>query len=154
MICFGAVMLNDTQQTFRSGVITPLAGAGFNVQAMAVTGTTEAGMKQLGRGALFVMTDFRDWLADVNGPGRPQFYSDNNGFDWQFINYYFHLTLGENPFGFSSQNIGSLYKGMVKDMRQNFRHLRKTPHTHDPVDDAMGNTEALIHMRDKMGLKI
>jgi hypothetical protein len=31
--------------------------------------------------------------------------------------------------------------------------LRKTPHTHHPVDDAKGNAEALIEMK-KMGLKI
>jgi hypothetical protein len=41
-----------------------------------------------------------------------------------------------------------------KDTRENFKHLRKTKHTHHPVDDAMGNAEALLRMRDEMGLKI
>ena len=82
------------------------------------------------------------------------FISDNNGFDWQFINWYFHRFLAHNPFGFSSTNLGSLYKGLVKDTSQNFKHLRKTKHTHKPVDDAMGNAEALLHMNSVMGLKI
>ena len=86
--------------------------------------------------------------------GRKIFIADNNGFDWQFINWYFHHFLGENPFGFSSQNLGSLYKGLVKDVTKNFKHLRKTAHTHDPVDDALGNAEALLHMRQEMGLSM
>ena len=82
------------------------------------------------------------------------FVSDNNGFDWQFINWYFHHFLGDNPFGFSSTNLGSLYKGLAKDTFVNFKHLRKTKHTHHPVDDAMGNAEALLAMKEQMGLKI
>jgi hypothetical protein len=35
----------------------------------------------------------------------------------------------------------------------NFKHLRKTKHTHHPVDDARGNAEALLQMK-AMGLKI
>ena len=38
-------------------------------------------------------------------------------------------------------------------MFQNFKHLQKTTHTHDPVDDALGNAEALLAMK-AMGLKI
>jgi hypothetical protein len=87
------------------------------------------------------------------GAARP-FVSDNNAFDWQFINWYFHHFLSENPFGYSSTNLGSLYKGLVKDMRQNFKHLRKTRHTHNPVDDARGNAEALLQIKEKFGLGI
>ena len=90
----------------------------------------------------------------ANTNGRPVFVSDNNGFDWQFINWYFHAFLGKNPFGHSSMNLGSLYKGLVKDTKQNFKHLRQTKHTHNPVDDARGNAEALLHLRDAFGLKI
>jgi hypothetical protein len=42
---------------------------------------------------------------------------------------------------------------MVKDTFQSFKHLRQTPHTHNPLDDAKGNAEALIAMK-KSGLKI
>jgi hypothetical protein len=43
---------------------------------------------------------------------------------------------------------------MVNDMFQNFKHLRKTKHTHHPVDDAKGNAEALLTMKKELGLKI
>ncbi len=36
-----------------------------------------------------VMREFGQWIGD-NTTGRPVFVSDNNGFDWQFINWYFH----------------------------------------------------------------
>src|SRR5262249_10224423 len=80
--------------------------------------------------------------------------SDNNGFDWQFINWYFHTFVGTNPFGHSSTNLGSLYKGLVKDTSKNFKHLRRSKHTHDPVDDARGNAEALLRLQGELGLKI
>jgi hypothetical protein len=101
-----------------------------------------------------VMCAFRNWITTVSCNDKPMFISDNNGFDWQFVNWYFHHFLGSNPFGFSSTNLGSLYKGLVKDTFKNFKHLRKTKHTHNPVDDAKGNVEALLHMKETMGLKI
>ena len=100
-----------------------------------------------------VMAAFGAWVA-AHGGRRPIFISDNNGFDWSFINYYFHRFTGQNPFGHSSQNLGSLYKGVVKDTFANFKHLRTTAHTHHPVDDARGNAEALLRIVQEHGLKI
>lgn len=100
-----------------------------------------------------VVRRFAAWVAEVDS-GRPMFISDNDGFDWQFIAWYFHHFTGANPFGFSSTNLGSLYKGLVGDMTKNFKHLRKTRHTHHPVDDAKVNAEAFLAMCDEMGLKI
>jgi len=62
--------------------------------------------------------------------------------------------LGSNPFGHSSTNLGSLYKGVVRDMFVNFKHLRKTKHTHNPVDDARGNAEALLAIKEHFDLRI
>jgi hypothetical protein len=47
-----------------------------------------------------------------------------------------------------------IYKGLIKSTFKNFKHLRKTAHSHDPVDDARGNAEALLHMKEAMGLEI
>jgi hypothetical protein len=38
-------------------------------------------------------------------------------------------------------------------MFQSFKHLRRTAHTHNPIDDAKGNAESLLALKD-MGLKI
>jgi len=59
-----------------------------------------------------VMESFAQWVHDTARP-RPHFISDNNGFDWQFINWYFWRFASANPFGHSSTNLGSLYKGLV-----------------------------------------
>ena len=101
------------------------------------------------------MNQFVQWLAE-NSDGKPTFISDNVAFDWQWLNYYLHTYCGKNPFGFSGRRIGDLYCGMVKDASKNQEwkiKLRITKHTHNPLDDAMGNVEALLAMQ-KMGLNI
>lgn len=100
-----------------------------------------------------VMERFAAWI-EAESSGRPFFIADNNGFDWQFINWYFHHFCGNNPFGHTSSNLGSLYKGLVKDTFVNFKHLRKTAHTHNALEDARGNAEALLQLKQEFGLKI
>jgi hypothetical protein len=100
-----------------------------------------------------VMEDFSTWVVETS-KGRPIFISDNNGFDWMFVCWYFHHFTSKNPFGFSSVNLGSLYKGIVKDTFKNFKHLRKTRHSHHPLDDARGNAEALLAIIREYNLKI
>lgn len=119
-------------------------------EALAVSGHTREECLTF-PDAKYSMARFKNWLDEIGG--KPRFVSDNNGFDWQFVNYYFHAQLDQNPFGYSSTNLGSLYKGMVKNVRENFKHLRKTKHTHHPVDDSKGNVEAMVQMR-AMGLEI
>ena len=151
MICFGAVLVDETLSVTFYGRLRPVSEK-WIPEALAVSGFTREEVMQFDEPAK-VMADFRDWIR-LHGKGRPMFISDNNGYDWQFINWYFHHFLGENPFGHSSTNLGSLYKGVVRDFSQNFKHLRKTGHTHHPVDDAKGNAEALLEIIKQYGLKI
>ena len=151
MVCFGVVIVEPSlRQTFL-GKLRPISDK-WIPEALKVSGFTRDEVLQFGD-PLEEMRRFEAWLKE-NSKDRPMFISDNNSFDWQFINWYFHHFLGNNPFGFSSTNLGSLYKGMVKDTSPNFKHLRKTRHSHNPVDDAIGNAEALLHMKNEMGLKI
>jgi len=151
MVCFGAVLVEPALDRSFYGKLKPISEK-WLPDALKVSGFSREETLAFDEPHA-VMTRFQDWLAE-NARDRPIFISDNNGFDWQFINWYFHHFLGRNPFGFSSQNLGSLYKGLVKDTSPNFKHLRKTRHTHHPVDDAKGNAEALLHMKEVMGLKI
>jgi len=151
MICFGAVIVNESLDKSFYGKLKPISEK-WNPDALAVSGFSRE--ETLGfDNPLDVMLQFEEWIKE-NSVGRPIFVSDNNGFDWMFICWYFHHFIGTNPFGFSSQNLGSLYKGMVKDTFKTFKHLRKTEHTHNPVDDAKGNAEALLFMKNEMGLNI
>lgn len=151
MISLGAVIVNRAlDRTFRAH-LRPISER-WNPDALAVSGFSRE--QTLGfNDPLHEMLRFEAWLKE-NAPAPMLFISDNNGFDWQFVSWYFHHFLGRNPFGHSSTNLGSLYKGLVKDTSATFKHLRKTPHTHDPVDDAMGNAQALLHMKEALGLKI
>ena len=151
MICLGAVVVEPGLERTFYGRLRPCS-ASWVPEALAVSG--------FGRDETLgfddpaeVMARFDAWIADT-GRGRPMFVSDNNGLDWQFVNWYFHHFLSRNPFGHSSTNLGSLYKGLVRDGSKNFKHMRKTRHTHHPVDDVTGNAEALLHVVEALGLRL
>jgi hypothetical protein len=150
MVSLGAVIVEKGLTRSFYGQLAPISER-WVPEALTVSGHSREETLNFDAPRL-VIERFAQWLGK-ECPQRPIFISDNNGFDWQFVNWYFHSFLGHNPFGFSSQNLGSLYKGMVKDTFQNFKHLRETRHTHHPVDDARGNAEALLRMKD-LGLKI
>lgn len=151
MVSFGAVIVEPGLARSFYGQLKPISEA-WIPDALRVSGHTREEALAFEEPKV-VMARFADWLKQ-NVKRRPQFISDNNGFDWQFINWYFHHFTGDNPFGHSSSNLGSLYKGLVKDVFQNFKHLRRTEHTHHPVDDAKGNAEAMLHMKEVLGLKL
>jgi len=151
MISFGAILVNDQLDKTFYGKLRPIAN-NFVPDALAVSGHSREETMNFDDPQK-VMIEFGKWITE-NCKDRPIFISDNNGFDWMFMCWYFHHFTGTNPFGFSSQNLGSLYKGMEKDTHKNFKHLRKTKHTHNPVDDAKGNAEALLTMKNDMGLII
>jgi hypothetical protein len=151
MISFGAIVVEPGLDKTFYGQLRPISDR-WIPEALQVSGHSREATLGFDD-PLSVMTAFGDWIKG-NSRGRPMFISDNNGFDWQFINWYFHHFIGSNPFGHSSTNLGSLYKGLVKDTAQNFKHLRQTRHTHHPVDDAKGNAEALLTMKARLGLKI
>jgi len=151
MICFGAVVVDDALDKTFYAQLRPISER-WIPESLAISGFSRE--QTLGfDDPLELMSKFNDWVKE-HGGDRPIFISDNNGFDWQFINFYFHHFLGENPFGYSSTNLGSIYKGLVKDTFKNFKHLRKTSHTHNPLDDVIGNAEALLYMKKEMGLQI
>ena len=151
MICFGAVIVEPKLTRTFYGKLRPISER-WVPEALAVSGYSREETERFDD-PKEVMCQFAQWIAQES-KGRSFFVSDNNGFDWQFINWYFHHFVGENPFGFSSMNLGSLYKGLVRDTFKNFKHLRRTKHTHNPVDDAMGNAEAMLSAIAEFDLKI
>ncbi len=152
MVCFGAVIVEPGKSP-RSfyGQLAPISEE-WVPEALAISGFTRDQHISFEE-PVETMKAFNEWIQN-NCDTRPMFISDNNGFDWQFINYYFWAFLNRNPFGFSSTNLGSLYKGCVRDTFKNFKHLRKTKHTHHPVDDCKGNVEAMLQMIKDFNLKI
>ena len=140
MVSFGAVKFDENLETTFYRETRPIT-PNYKLEALKISCPDRATHEKYGDPHK-AMIDFKDWILETNGGSRPIFISDNPAFDWQWINYYFHLYLGENPFGYSARRIGDVYCGVVGNMRAKWHHLRETSHDHNPVNDAKGNAEA------------
>jgi hypothetical protein len=141
MVCFGAVIVDKAgkfDKTFY-GETAPISN-NFDPEALAVSGISRDQHLKFPHPKT-TMVDFGNWLNSI--PGSKVLYSDNNQFDGMYMNYYCHKFLGLNPFGWSSRRIGDLFCGFFNDPYYKWKKHRKTSHTHNPVDDAKGNAEAL-----------
>lgn len=150
MVCFGAVKLTPALDTTFYGKVKPIS-FNYDPKALAVSGISREEHEEFDD-PKEVMEAFALWLRE-NSVGRPVLISDNNGYDASWINYYFHVYYGTNPFGWSSRRIGDLYCGVVKDTWATWKHLRVTKHTHNLSDVINDNTKILQKMKE-MKLKI
>lgn len=140
MVCFGAVLVSNHKIGFY-GKTAPISES-YDPEALAISGFSRD-EHELFASPEDTMRKFVTWVEGVNRKGRPTLWSDNPAYDWQFINYYCHRYVGRNPFGFSARRIGDYYCGLKKDLRARWKHLRKTRHDHNPINDAIGNAEVL-----------
>jgi len=153
MVCFGIVKVTEELDKTFYGQIKPV-GSTWIESALSVSGFTREEHIKFPE-PVVTMDDCYWWITENNTHGHPILMSDNNGYDASWLNYYFlmYAPKGKNPFGWSSRRIGDLYCGMMNDSKASWKHLRITKHTHHPVDDARGNAEALLAMKE-LGLKI
>jgi len=92
------------------------------------------------------------WLATLRDEGkigdRAVLVSDNPAWDFMWIAGMFDRAGMVNPFGHSGRRISDFWAGMQGDWSdtQSWKRFRKTPHDHNPVNDAMGNVEAFAHI--------
>lgn len=160
MLRIGAVRVDDRLQTQFYGELRPVFDE-WDREAILHAGiVAEDGDPDEARAIAlgypdprFTMARLDSWLR-AESRGRPVMVSDNLVFDGQYVNWYFWHLLGRNLLGISGRRIGDLHSGLVRDPFAKWKHLRKTKHSHHPVDDALGNAEALLAMRDTLGLVI
>src|SRR5687767_13335286 len=96
MVSFGAVVVDEQLNKTFYGKLKPISDQ-FIGKALEISGHTRE------ETLLFddpkeVMEKFTNWLSTV-AKDKLIFISDNNGFDWMFICWYFHHFTGSNPFG-------------------------------------------------------
>jgi len=151
MVCFGAVKLTPELDTTFYGKTKPIY-PNYEPSALSVSGFSREEHEQFDD-PQEVMEKFAAWLK-ANSKGRPILVSDNNGYDSSWINFYFLKYYGKNPFGWSSRRIGDMFCGAEHDLFYKWKKHRITPHTHSPVDDAMGNAEALLYLSKKHNIKL
>jgi hypothetical protein len=95
------------------------------------------------------------WLMwfGVGGDGseRAVFVSDNPGFDFMWMADGFDRAGLANPFGHTGRRIGDLAAGLTGNWKNTsgWKKHRKTPHDHNPVNDALGNAEALTTILER-----
>lgn len=150
MIAFGAIIVEPPLDKTYHGLIHPVS-KNWMPEALKISGYTREQTEKF-HDPIIELMKFETWLKE-NAGEQPMFVSDNNGFDFMFMCWYFWHFLERCPFGHSSTNLGSLYKGLVKNTHKNFKHLRDTRHSHNPVDDARGNAEAMLKMQN-MGIRL
>lgn len=152
MVCFGAIKVTDKLDKTFYGETKPMSDK-YIPEALAISGFSREQHQKFPE-PVETMCNFYEWIMSTSVKS-PIFVSDNPAYDWQFINYYFHMysPQGKNPFGYSGRRVGDLYCGLVGDARAPWKHLRKTKHTHNPIDDARGDAEVMLYMQQN-GLKI
>ena len=149
MVSFGAIIVTrKLEPTFFSGILKPLPQAKHDPETVKVHGITRE-QQSTGKEPLMAMNEFAEWLK-TNMDRHPILWSDNNQFDGMFMAWYFHHFLGYNPLGWSSRRIGDLYCGHTGNLFDKWKHLRITQHSHNPIDDAKGNAEALLTIIEKL----
>ncbi|NCD07669.1 MAG: exonuclease [Spirochaetia bacterium] len=150
MVCFGAIVVEPSLSKTFYGQTRPISSL-YQPNALAISGFSREQHEKFDD-PIKVMNDFSEWIK-TNSKGHPIMISDNIAYDWMFINFYLHKFVGSNIFGYSGRRISDVWAGYNNNMYVKWKHLRKTSHTHNPVDDAKGNAEALLEMQ-RQGLKI
>jgi len=87
MICFGAVLVDEQLDRTFYGQLQPISEK-YDAISLAISGFSRIETLDF-QSPMVTMTAFKNWIA-ANSKGRPVFISDNNGFDWMFICWYFH----------------------------------------------------------------
>jgi len=155
MICFGAVVVEPELNRTFYGRVRPV-NLNCVPEALEISGFTMDQTMEFDLPDL-IIPKFYKWLLEIKKTVPIIFISDNPAFDWQFINYYlWHFCKG-NPFGHSARRIGDLYCGLVKKINANKnwkRKYRKTRHDHSPLNDAIGNAEAIMTIFDIHGIAL
>lgn len=91
MISFGAVVVEPELNRTFYGQLSPIS-ENWQPEALAVFGHSREETLQFPF-PKETMERFVSWLEALKAD-RLMFISDNNGFDWQFINYYFWKYFG------------------------------------------------------------
>jgi DNA polymerase III alpha subunit (gram-positive type) len=154
MIEIGVVKIVETGPLPSFGRAIAPQTDNFVPEALKSIGVTREESISRGKSPKEALQELEAWLEEI-APGRRNLWSDNPAFDCMWINSYTVQHLGKTLFGHSARRIGDLYCGLSRDLNANkkWKRLRKAPHDHTAVNDALGNAEALIAVLQQSGIK-
>lgn len=140
---FGAVALNSNMTAVQDTFHGKLVEAVPDPSNPAIPFIPEGAKRYDGRK---IAEKFTLWLKGFGD--RVVFVSDNPAYDYMWMAAFFDSHNMSNPFGHSARRIGDFAAGLTSTWgnTNKWKRLRDTKHTHNPVDDSMGNAEALIKL--------
>lgn len=146
MLSIGACTVSNTENNFYVE-LRPISDQ-YVSEALEVSGLSLPHLHEHGTDPAEAMPSLRDWVRKVSVSRRPVFVGFNAGFDWAFVNWYFHMFLGENPFGIGGVDIKAYYMGYSGS---NWRATTSSklpewlqptqPQTHNALDDSRAQAE-------------
>lgn len=151
MVALGAVIVEPSLEKTFYATLHPITEK-WSAKSLQICGFSRE-QTLLFEAPQSVLRHFHQWLKRYGGE-HLFFISDNNGFDWQFVNWYFYHFLNTNPFGFNSSNLVSLYNGLEKNMYSTYKTIRKKHTDHNPLHDALLNAEAFLKIKQRYKLKV
>lgn len=156
MLSIGACVASNPTKQF-SCFLKPIS-QDFVPAALEVTGLSLEKLNEEGLEPGEAMAQFKTWVESlVDADQRVVFVGFNASFDWSFVNYYFHLFLGENPFGIAALDIKSMYFGASECAWKSTRSSEiekvvnpESSGNHDALDDAVYQAELFNLIREKL----
>lgn len=122
-------------------------------EALKASGLSLARLRTEGRSPAVAMSDFGRWVKRVAADRQPVFVGFNASFDWAFVNWYFHVFVGGNPFGVGAVDIKAYVMGMIgcswretwlTRLPPEFRPAR--PLSHNALEDAIVQAEVFAKL--------
>lgn len=146
MVSLGACLVNNPAEQFYIE-LKPINDNCLS-EALKVSGLTFEQLTATGINPAEAMSSFQNWVQRVTDNQRMVFVGFNASFDWSFVNWYFHVFLGENPFGIGALDIKSYYMGLSGCLWQETTSSRlplsfQPSHrqSHNALDDAIAQAE-------------
>lgn len=146
LLSIGACVVGRSEEVFTCR-LKPTSPR-FVPEALAVSGLSLADLEQDGLAPAEAMGQFDRWIRENAGDATPVFVGLNAAFDWSFVNFYFHVFVGENPFGFAPLDVKALYMGATGCSWDETRSSRmrmvleaEQHGDHDALHDALAQAE-------------
>jgi DNA polymerase III epsilon subunit-like protein len=151
MLSLGACVVGRRDESFYAE-LKPL-NTNAVPDALKVTSFDLAELVRTGERPEDAMGNLRTWVVSVSAGTSPVFVGFDAGFDWPFVNWYFHRFVGENPFGFAPLDIKSYYMGLTgcswaetKSSRIRTEYQPTKPGSHNALADARAQAEMFERM--------
>ena len=144
----------DVEQETFYAELRPISEV-FDPEAAAVSGLDRDELIRSGEDPKVAMERLHDWVRTVAGSyqAKPVFVAYPLGFDWMFA-YWYMNKFATSPFGFSScldvkTMYAAKYNQPISSSTKRFmpkRLFTNRKHTHNALDDAMGQGELFQNM--------